>query len=162
MGNERDRRDASRLRAIVKRYVIERGDEETIDPYAVATAVLTKMTEHDFRLAAHLQLRQLARHLLRRDDLDKEDDGSTSASFSRDAWAYAREPEIPDLLQDRYPRIDHQGYIKRELMAEDDWRWNVDKLRREGDAKHAHATALEKWGRARGWGPATLSPKVDR
>ena len=160
-GGRRDRRDSSRLRMIVRKHIMTHSRDASVDPYKIASNVLEELEPHDSKLAAHLQLRHLARELLRREfEVAAANDSAPPEAPPRSGrittlqvrQTAQSEPEIPNLLQDRYPQANHAGYIKRELMSEADWRWNIARLEHEGRVKNEHAAALREWGEAnKGW-----------
>lgn len=114
-----------------------------ISPSWVATEGMNKLDENVdnksraplIYVGCHLQLRQIARALLRN---EFEDDKEKSAQHEL----------FPD-LQWRYPRQHRAGeepcYILLEDMTDADVEYNVVRLRDEGNAKLKHATALQAW-----------------
>jgi hypothetical protein len=88
----------------------------------------------------HLQVRQMARGVLRR-DFDPEERVAASVEGEDDLF--------PETLQDRYPRRGKHGeepvYVLREQMTGNDVGYNVARMRRGGRALLKHADALEAW-----------------
>lgn len=90
-------------------------------------------------LGCDLQLRQLARHILRSKFMDEDEIG---------------QDDLFPTLQARYPTARSKGweepeYILRDQMSDDDIGYNVHRLRQEAQAKMHHADALEAYGRSR-------------
>jgi hypothetical protein len=157
---QRDKRDASGLRRTVREYIKAHRNDITVDPYAIASAVLDQLSEYESQIAAHLQLRQIARALLRHEfefegETNEQSEAQPASAFSKPKLKLshedARQPDIPNLLQDRYPRADGGGYIQREKMSDLDWRYNLAGLAKDIAGKQAHYEALLQWGEAKGW-----------
>jgi hypothetical protein len=104
-----------------------------IDPRRVAPPLV--------HLGCHLEMRQIARGILREWFEGDEEEFSASAQH-----------ELFPLLQRRYPvqrmrgGSDEPQYERLEDLSDADLRFNVARLRREADAKLHHADALEAWG----------------
>lgn len=139
---QRDKTDIEKLNREIHKMVLALDDDAVIEPDEVATRVIGVIDDQMRYIAAHLEIRQLARAILRRSyDLDPE----TQATRRR-------QPSLPNLplVQDRYPKMPYgHGYIKRDLMTKEDWRGNVDRLRGKGGKLIEHADQLEEWGRDR-------------
>jgi hypothetical protein len=94
--------------------------------------------------AAHMHLRQMARHACRKQYEPDPDD--------EDALDAAQQNLFPG-LQVRYPaaRSDDQepAYVLREAMKGEDVYFNISRLRREGKTKLGRADALELWWETR-------------
>ena len=58
--------DTTGLRTIVEAIIAGRQGDERLSPAAIATEALKKLGAADLELAAHLQLRQIARHACRK------------------------------------------------------------------------------------------------
>jgi hypothetical protein len=104
----------------------------TIDPAGKAPSLV--------HLGCHLQLRQIARELLRG---KYEPDDNSRDDAQHELW--------PD-LQERYPTARTAGseepeYVLLEHLTDEDIAYNVGRLRAEAEAKQHHADALEAWGR---------------
>jgi hypothetical protein len=93
-------------------------------------------------LAAHLQLRQIARQACRKQFDDEEDDALDPV-----------QQELFPGLQQRYPAAhsdqEEPSYVLREAMGAKDVAANVKRLRREGRTKLGCADALEAWWETR-------------
>jgi hypothetical protein len=146
--------EAQALADIVSKIIHTRRVETRISPSWVATEAIlqidpTKVSLPLVYLGCHLELRQIARGLLR---LHFED----IADPSDDEQA---QHEMFPHLQWRYPAERKKGadaepeYVRLEELSKADIAFNVKRLRREGRAKLAHADALEAFGRG---------PKVSR
>ena len=92
-------------------------------------------------LGCHLQLRQIAREMLR---------GKFEPDASADDDA---QHELFPSLQKRYPAArssnDNPEYVLLEELTAIDVAYNVARLRGEARAKQRHADALEAWWRGR-------------
>lgn len=97
---------------------------DAIDPDRSAPGMVT--------LAAHLELRQLARSICRQRAKQEEGEAAQSALFD-------------DQLQKRYPatRGGEEVYILREYMTLPERAENISRLRREAASKSRHADALQ-------------------
>jgi hypothetical protein len=137
--------ETSQLVAILSRIVDTRRGERTINPSWVATEALIEIDPDGkspplVRVGCHLELRQLARGLLRE-------------VFERGESADDAHPLFPE-LQWRYPQASRKGdaepsYILLDEMMPKDIAYNVDRLRMEGRSKLAHADRLEAFGMGR-------------
>lgn len=139
---QRDKTDIEKLNREIHKVVTTYDDDAVIDPDGVATHVIASIDDHLRYIAAHLEIRQLTRAILRR---AYEVDPETQETRRR-------QPSLPNLplVQDRYPKMPYgHGYIKRDLMTKEDWRGNVDRLRGKGGKLIEHADQLEEWGRDR-------------
>jgi hypothetical protein len=141
--------DANCLRNIVRESMDARKTQVRLSPAWIATEAMAKLGAEDLQkakplvyLAAHLQLRQIARQACRKqfDDADEE------------ALDPAQQEMFPG-LQSRYPahaahaEEDEPSYVLRDFLGADDVAFNVQRLRREGWSKLARADALEAWWR---------------
>jgi hypothetical protein len=140
-----DKQDQDRLSEIVARVIEACGGAANLDvsPSWVATQAFIEIdpgfsVRKDRPLvyiAAHLELRQMARQQLAQ------------------KWGSKREEPKDELfpeLQERYPvKREHPDeepvYRRRELLSDADVRYNLKRLRSEADAKLRHADALEAW-----------------
>jgi hypothetical protein len=98
-----------------------------------------RITQPLIYLAAHLELRQLARQILRkRFEPDEEEERTRDAQH-----------ELFPHLQRRYPAFHESGidpeYVLLEDLTEKDVKFNINRLRSEALAKLNHARALEAW-----------------
>jgi len=145
------KRDASHdLRDVVQAIIEVRKAEERISPAWIATEAMINLGADDLQktkplvyLAAHLQLRQIARKACRK-QFDAEDDD--------DALDPAQQELFPG-LQSRYPAAHSDGeepsYVVRDAMSAKDVSFNVRRLRREGATQLGRARALGAWWAAR-------------
>jgi hypothetical protein len=90
-------------------------------------------------IGCHLQMRQIARSLLRK-KFEPKDGGRKDDLFPELQWRYPTARTADD---------DDPTYILRDLMSGEDVTYNVARLRAEADAKNKHADALEAWHRDR-------------
>ena len=141
MADERDKSDRKRLREAIRPVLQKCKDDRIIDPVIVATTVMTSLDETLRNLAAHLEIRQLVRGSVRRDN--EAGDNETKRR--------KREPMFPGfpLIQRRYPTADGMGYIKVEEMSKADWQMNVERLSGKGKKLRKHAAQLRAWGKDR-------------
>lgn len=133
----------------VTREVLDKNKAATtISPAWVATQVMWHIQFFPalHRLGyvgCHLQVRQIARELLRKHDPIEQ---------IKDAVAGQSEL-FPDTLQEHYPKrrkkSEEPVYVQREAMTDDDVAYNVDRMRKGGSALLKHADALEAWGEGR-------------
>lgn len=132
--------EEKKLKETVAAVINRRRMESRINPVIIATEALLELDPHRLsphwvQIAAHLQLRQNARELLRSNvDGDK-----------------AEQHEMFPGLQKRYPTARSEvnadpEYVLLEFMTKEDVAYNVQRLRREAVAKRKHAEALEAWG----------------
>jgi hypothetical protein len=151
---KREREEAERLYAIVRKIVSKRQDETDISPSWVATEAWNKLIRTakaelgsvDLRIilpeiyiAAHLQMRQITREICRKmyeDDDDEADDERTDTQH-----------EMFPGLQRRYPVAKHGGdepvYRKLEELSDADYQYNIDRLAAEAATKTRHKDALK-------------------
>lgn len=142
----KERKEASSLNEIVSLLIQKQKDEPRISPSSIATEAMSKLRARWMNkpqeyplvyLGCHLQLRQIARGLLREWFEPNEDANK------------ATHPLFPE-LQARYPmaRMEDQEptYILLEQLAPTDWRFNVRRLRADAESRLRHASALEAWG----------------
>ncbi len=131
MGTEKE------LSEIIRRLYGARSDQERISPSWLATEAMLELDPDRVSPnlvygAAHLELRQVARGILRKIPEDKEEQHDL----------------FPD-LQKRYPVArssnEEPEYVLLEKMTEEDVSWNVHRLRTEGNTKLRKADALEAW-----------------
>lgn len=127
------------------RFIEARADCAIISPAAVASATLQEFNadtlEPHIEYATLEHFKHMARRVLaRRFDDDGEDN-----------TAYAGQGELfSGHLQERYPVPRKKGeepqYKRRELLTPDERLWNVKSIRKSGEARLAHADALEAEG----------------
>lgn len=133
MTNERE------LHEVLARIYERRSDEIRVSAAWLATEAMIELDPERISPsrvygAAHLELRQLARSILRH-AADPAEEG-------------AEQHELFPGLQRRYPSAEsgeEPVYVKLEHLTEDDVRFNVARLRAEATTKLAHADALEAW-----------------
>lgn len=139
--------EAQALTDIIARIIETRRDETKISPSWIATQAMTELDpDHQsiplVYLAAHLEMRQIARGLLRQwfEESDPETDES-------------EQHELFPGLQRRYPTVRKRGdepeYVRLEEMTDPDIDYNVTRLRRESMAKLHHADALVAYQKRR-------------
>lgn len=142
--------EAQPLTDIVARIIDEYRGEPRISPSWVATQAMAELDPDRSSvrlvyLGCHLELRQIARSVLRMrfEDEDGRDDDDDPT----------RQHELFPELQWRYPtarsRDAEPEYVRLEFLTDGDIQFNVERLRREGRSKLAHADALEAHGRGR-------------
>lgn len=107
---------------------------EALADTAVRSIDPTDLSPRLIKWAGILELRQLARQILRR-EYGNESDIDNDAQY-----------ELFDSLQDRYPGAGNNkgSYIPRDLMTIEDYEVNIARLRNEASAKLKHADALER------------------
>jgi len=126
---------------VICRVVELKKFDDRISPLWVATEAYQlldpeKMSPKLVHLAAHLELRQLARQHLRKKYDPAEPENEQDELFPQ--------------LQSRYPtarsqRQDDPEYVKLEQMCHADVVYNATRMRRVGAAMAKHADALEAW-----------------
>ena len=141
--------EAGDLIALVSRIIDTRRAESRISPSWVATEAMSELDGGHISpplvyLGCHLELRQIARGVLRTwfGDEATSDDGQP------------RQHELFPDLQWRYPtarsaRNDEPEYVLLDDMGEDDANFSIARLRSKAFAKMRHADALEAWKRQR-------------
>ena len=140
--------EAKELTAIILKLIDERRTERRISPSWVATEAMViidpdRVSPQLVRLGCHLELRQIARSVLRTRFAEADEDEEAS-----------KQHEMFPELQWRYPtsrssHLEEPEYVRLEDMTDDDVSYNVARLRSEAMRKLAHADALEAWGRRR-------------
>lgn len=145
MARSRPPTEAQQLVEIIARIIDTRRLASRISPSWVATEAMTELdpkrtSKPLVYLGCHLELRQIARGLLR--------------SWFEDADPDEHQHELWPDLQWRYPTARSSGgdepeYVKLEEMSDNDIDYNVTRLRNEARSKLAHADALEAYGRRR-------------
>lgn len=136
--------DSHQLRELLESIYERRIDEVRVSPAWLATEALLSLDPRKtaptlvYR-AAHLQLRQLARGLCRQ---RFEDDGE-----------WTEQHDLFPNLQKRYPAVHttegEPEYVLLEHLTALDIAFNLNRLRREANAKLSHADALEAWSKQR-------------
>jgi hypothetical protein len=152
-------KEGQQLHDLVAEAIDRRRAAPRLSPTAIAEEVLGKLDAEETShptvwVGCNLHVRQIARgQLAKRFDpiAGDEDEGEEDGDD---------QPELPELfegLQWRYPeapkgsvkRSPDQGYVLRDLMSQEDVRWNVKRLRSEAAAKFEHARTLEAWNEER-------------
>lgn len=133
---------------VMKNIIDSWGNKKDISPAWAATEAMKIIkadhlqkekdeNSHTLYFLAHLQFRQIARNLCSKLFEDKDDTGTTEKENSF----------FPPTLQPRYPvqrkNGDDPRYRLREHMTEDDYIYNIKRMRAEGKAKVEHADLLE-------------------
>ena len=135
-------KEAEELIRVVAHVIECRREQITISPSWIATEAMIELDALELQttnprvyIGCHLQLRQIARSLLRK---KFEDDGAEADQH----------PLFPD-LQPRYPIQRPSGeeseYIKLENLSRPDAIYNIERLRAEARSKLEHADALQSW-----------------
>lgn len=137
--------EAKKLFDTVARIINVRASETRISPSWIATEAITDLDPERVSvplvyLGCHLQLRQIARQLLR-----KSFESEETESFQHNLF--------PN-LQARYPTArsvdaDEPEYVVLEMLSDEDIDYNIDRLRSEAMSKLKHADALAAFKRAR-------------
>jgi hypothetical protein len=143
--------ETSPLVMIIAKIIETRRSETRISPAWVATEAMIVLKAEWMRepddegyplvyLAAHLELRQIAREKLRE---------KFEPAWDEDKDTHPLFPE----LQWRYPVSRPKGvepkYVLLEHLTGADVSFNVNRLRVDARSRLAHADALEAWGRDR-------------
>src|SRR5882762_7036677 len=130
--------EAQKLIELIARIIELRNRAVRISPSWVATEALSSIDPNKkspplVSLGCHLELRQLARGQLRKrfENGDEE----------------IRQDDLFPALQPRYPtprsqQLEEPEYILREEMSDADIDYNINRLRKEAEAKQLHADAL--------------------
>lgn len=127
-----------------------------IDPVWVADVAIKKMDPEGrspllITLAATLELRQLARMLLRKYFApveDTEEAAEPHSLFPDLQWRYPKAPPEKKAKTSKAKEEgeeDKQGYVLLEEMDYEDMRFNIARLRKTGYGMLAHADRLEAW-----------------
>lgn len=128
------------LSDIVAAIIERRHDQTRISAAWIATEAMKELDADRIApplvfLGCHLELRQIARSLLR-------------GTFEGDSEPGAQHNLFPE-LQRRYPvarsRGDEAVYVLLEDLTKADVKYNVNRLLSEADSKIKHARALEAW-----------------
>lgn len=124
------------------RYIDERSDCATLSPSAIAAHVYAlfapEAVEPHIEYGCLEHYKGMARKVL----------AGRFADNGERNQAYANQGELfSGHLQDRYPLPRKAGcdpiYKRRELLTAEERAWNVSLLRKSGEARLAHADALE-------------------
>jgi hypothetical protein len=140
-------KETSGLVEICSQIIETRFNEPRISRSSVATEAMVKLrakwmlnSKRGYPLVylgCHLELRQIARQILR-ERFEPEEDINKPVH-----------PLFPE-LQWRYPivhqREEEPQYVLLELLEPNDWRFNVKRLRLDAASRLRHADALEAWG----------------
>lgn len=149
-----DAHEDKRLADLVHPFIDKREDEKVINAAWVAVEVLKTLDPDDtvrktqplIYLAAHSALQQTARSILRRKYPAGRQDGESKKDHVLPGF---------ERLQRRYPQAhndgEERGYILRESMTEDDWRWNLAQFSKDIVGRQLHREQFRRWGLARGW-----------
>lgn len=133
--------EEQRLHSLLMMVYERRQDELRVSPAWLATEAMRELDPERespdlVYLAAHLELRQLARAILRRvaDPTEEPTD----------------QHEMFPMLQKRYPsarssNAEEPEYIKLESMTEEDVAYNLRRMRASASRLLAHCDALEAW-----------------
>jgi hypothetical protein len=137
--------EEQKLREVVSRIIEVRRQEQRISPSSIATEAMNELDPRKTApslvyLGCHLEIRQIARGLLRLNFEGREDPKDQHQLFPDLQWRYPT-------ARSRYDE-EHE-YILREQMSDIDIAYNVERLRNEGRSKLKHADALEAYGRRR-------------
>lgn len=126
--------------------LVDQNDADIITPTSLAHAVQTKYqrgpVEPHIEYTSLEHFKQIARKVLsgRLDDGSEENEAYQGELFS-------------GMLQMRYPiprkKDEEPAYKLREMLTEDEVRWNITTLRKSAEARLEHADALEAWHMAR-------------
>jgi hypothetical protein len=121
---------------LLKRHLLASAPAHSVSPELLADTAYRNLDPDEVSpplvaWACVLELRQMARQLLRRTYDGAQDEAGQGDLFTG--------------LQDRYPGTgEHRGlYVPRAQMTYTDRLFNIARLRREAQAKLAHADALE-------------------
>jgi hypothetical protein len=153
-------KEAGGLIEIVAQIIETRREEPQISPYWVATEAMRKLRALWMAkptkgyplvyVGCHLQLRQIARGILRE-------------QFEPEDGQVVEHPLFPG-LQWRYPiaraKDGEPQYVLLELLSNEDAIYNIDRLRSEAKEKLKHADALEAWRRAHFSRTPTPTPEL--
>jgi len=147
----------------VRLTILTMKGEPVIDPISVADIAIESLSYDVIRLGCILELRQIAREVLRRLHMN-------GAKSSPSRGTEPIQPTLPghdfSLLQERYPKAhsnpkDERGYVLKERMSEEDWEWNKANLQGEGEVRIRHARQLDLYGRAiLGFGVAAARTRI--
>jgi hypothetical protein len=139
-------KEAGGLIEIVARIIDMRRDQPSISPSSVATEAMLVLeaawmqnpSEYPLvYIGCHLELRQLARKILReRFEPEEDADKVTHPLFPELQWRYPIDP----------PKTEEPQYVLLELLRKQDWRFNVNRLRGDAKRRLRHADKLEAWG----------------
>ena len=127
------------LIVLLKLIVHRAHDKSVINPAWVADEAIKELdpenkSPHLVRIAAVLQLRQLARPLLRK-------------QFDPTKPANEQPPSLFPELQWRYPKAEEkEGYVILTEMTKADIKYNVDRMRKTCRGMSKHADRLEAFG----------------
>ena len=138
--------DERKLRELLAEVLERHQHKDSVRPSWLATETMAALDPKRtapqlvYR-AAHLQLRQMARALCRREY--GEDTGDTGSQHNLFPNLQARYPS-KRTVKDADPE-----YVRLENLTLEDTAYNVDRLRKEGRAKLKSADALEAWAQQR-------------
>ena len=136
------------LSEIVAGIIDNRRSHVRINPAWIATEALLEIDPDRasielVRTGCHLQLRQIARAMCSKlfEEKDDDDEEPIFDSFDNLQWRYPTARRSKDT---------EPQYVLRDMMSDADIRYNVMRLRREANAKLAHADLLAAWAISRG------------
>ena len=127
------------LITLLKAIIHKERDRSVISPTWVAEEAFNRIDLENkspslVRLAAILQLRQLARPLLRK-------------QFDPTKPIHEQPPSLFPELQWRYPKVEeNEGYVLLTEMTKADIKYNVDRMRKTSRGISKHADRLEAFG----------------
>lgn len=126
-------------------FIDERRDCAVLSAAAIASATYEAFCEGD--VEAHIQYASLEhfKHMARKAMARHfDDEGDQNAAYEGQGELFSGH------LQERYPIPRKQGeepqYKLRSLLTPEERAWNVKKIRKSGEARLAHADALEAEG----------------
>lgn len=135
---------AERLSSIIrlKYNALDEAGAEVIFPEDLAIATFNEIDPDKdspslVKIAAILELKQLARAVCRKRQADGESEDEDASLF--DGQLQERYPAMRGLSEDGST----EGYVLRNHMTVEERRKNINRLRREARAKIRHADALE-------------------
>lgn len=154
--------EVAKLYQVVARAYAERETEVDIRPFQLADRAMNLINFsppiHPLGyLAAHLESRQIARSYCdKKHGVDDDDDLPEPLEPSELSKGPVQYRFLFPMLQRRYPTArsqalepDQREYRQLPFLTDEDIAFNVQRLRKEGNAKLAHADALEAYGRSR-------------
>lgn len=126
-----------KLSTIVQKAIHEYSSDMSISPKNISMVVYEEIDpEHVsptiVQWGCIMQIRVVARLFLKEKYEDKKSTGQGELTIGG--------------IQERYPAEDGSGYIHIDYLPKSDLDFNVNRLRRNGNALHAHADALEAKG----------------
>lgn len=137
--------EVKKLTAIVNKVVTDRQEQSRISPTWIAAEVMslldpTRLSPPLVALGCNLEIRQLARAILRERFEMPPDDGEAEEQHELFPGLQKRYP-LPKTSRDAEPI-----YARLEDLSRIDVIFNVNRLRRVGAAMLVHAEKLALWG----------------